>query len=250
MGKPTRCGRRALRTHSVAQGRQVRHVGDAQAIARRNLLCRRKAGRQAYRRAGQGTLHPRPSAPPLESWRRSRCAKRRDPAPDTGLTEVTRLSGAGKNDEALKLVDTRIGRGERTAPILAMRGQLLSRLGQTKDADAAFDQALATDRRDPAALLGKAQMLVDAERLEDSLIFCRRLARASASRFARSLSQARAGPVRPGRPHRRDIRRDYRCRQGAGGFRCPVYPRDPLPRSGQGRRGARRSPRHAQGQAR
>jgi tetratricopeptide (TPR) repeat protein len=94
---------------------------------------------------------------------------------DTSLGEISRLAVAGKNDDALKLVDTRIAGGEKGAPILAMRGQLLDRLGRDKEASAAYDQALATDRRDPTALLGKAQMLVDAGRLEDSLILYDRL---------------------------------------------------------------------------
>jgi tetratricopeptide (TPR) repeat protein/transglutaminase-like putative cysteine protease len=111
-----------------------------------------------------GSVTPDPKAP----------AAATDPA-DTSLGEISRLAVAGKNEDALKLVDTRIAGGEKGAPILAMRGQLLGRLSRTKEADAAYDQALATDRRDPTALLGKAQMLVDAGRLEDSLILYDRL---------------------------------------------------------------------------
>jgi len=94
---------------------------------------------------------------------------------DTSLTEINRLAVAGKNDDALKLVDSRIAGGDKGAAMLAMRGQLLIRLDRTKDADIAYDEALAADRREPTAILGKAQMLVDAGRLEDALILYDRI---------------------------------------------------------------------------
>ena len=97
------------------------------------------------------------------------------PPAATSLTEINRLAVAGKNDDALKLVDSRIAGGDKGAAMLAMRGQLLVRLDRTKDADIAYDEALAADRREPTAILGKAQMLVDAGRLEDALILYDRI---------------------------------------------------------------------------
>jgi tetratricopeptide (TPR) repeat protein len=98
-----------------------------------------------------------------------------DVAPDTGLTEITRLTVAGKNDEALKLIDTRIAGGDKTARTLAMRGQLLRNLGRTDAARDAYDQALAADRREPLAITGRAEMLLAAGRDEDALILYDRL---------------------------------------------------------------------------
>ncbi|HEX4695971.1 tetratricopeptide repeat protein [Sphingomonas sp.] len=98
-----------------------------------------------------------------------------DAAPDTGLAEVTRLALAGKNDEALKLLDTRIAGGDRTGKTLAMRGQVLRGLDRTDAASDAYDQALAADRREPLAITGKAEMLIAAGRDEDALILYDRL---------------------------------------------------------------------------
>ncbi len=98
-----------------------------------------------------------------------------EPPADTSLTEINRLAVAGKNDDALKLVEGRITGGDKGAAVLAMRGQLLGRLGRTKDAGNAYDESLAADRREPTAILGKAQMLVDAGRLEDALILYDRI---------------------------------------------------------------------------
>ncbi|MDH7973631.1 DUF3857 domain-containing protein [Sphingomonas sp. AR_OL41] len=98
-----------------------------------------------------------------------------EPATDASLTEINRLAVAGKNDDALKLIDRRITGGEHGAALLAMRGQVLVRLGRTRDAGIAFDESLAADRREPVAILGKAQMLVDAGRLEDALILYDRI---------------------------------------------------------------------------
>eukprot|EP01035_Chromulina_nebulosa_P004795 gene4795-6537_t len=56
-----------------------------------------------------------------------------EPAADASLTEINRLAVAGKNDDALKLIDRRITGGERGAALLAMRGQVLVRLGRTSD---------------------------------------------------------------------------------------------------------------------
>lgn len=98
-----------------------------------------------------------------------------EPAPDTGLTEITRLAVAGKNDEALKLIDTRIAGGDRAGKTLAIRGQLLRDLGRTDAAGNAYDQALAADRREPLAITGKAEMLLAADRIEDALILYDRL---------------------------------------------------------------------------
>ena len=98
-----------------------------------------------------------------------------DAAPDTGLGEITRLTVAGKNDEALKLLDARIAGGDKTGKTLAMRGQLLRNLDRTGPANDAYDQALAADRREPLAITGKAEMLVAADRIEDALILYDRL---------------------------------------------------------------------------
>ena len=98
-----------------------------------------------------------------------------DAAPDTGLTEITRLAVAGKNDDALKLVDARIAGGDKTGKMFAMRGQLLRGLGRTDAANNAYDQALAADRREPTAITGKAEMLLAAGRDEDALILYDRL---------------------------------------------------------------------------
>ncbi|WP_299427979.1 DUF3857 domain-containing protein [Sphingomonas bacterium] len=94
---------------------------------------------------------------------------------DTGLTEITRLTLAGKNDDALKLVDARIATGDKAARTLALRGQLLRKLDRTADAGNAYDEALALDRREPLAIIGKAEMLIDAGREEDALILYDRL---------------------------------------------------------------------------
>jgi tetratricopeptide (TPR) repeat protein/transglutaminase-like putative cysteine protease len=97
------------------------------------------------------------------------------PPADASLAEINRLAVAGKNDDALALIDRRITGGEKGAALLAMRGQVLVRLGRNKDADIAYDESLAADRREPTAILGKAQMLVDAGRLEDALILYDRI---------------------------------------------------------------------------
>lgn len=98
-----------------------------------------------------------------------------DTPADTSLGEVSRLALAGGNEDALKLLDGRIAGGEKGAAILAMRGELLDRLGRDDEANAAFDQALVADRREPTAILGKARMLVDAGRPEDALILYDRM---------------------------------------------------------------------------
>lgn len=102
-------------------------------------------------------------------------AKPGDPAPDTGLGEITRLTLAGENDDALKLLDARIAGGDKTAKAMAMRGQLLRNLDRTDAARDAYDKALAIDSREPLAITGKADMLVTAGREEDSLILYDRL---------------------------------------------------------------------------
>ena len=99
----------------------------------------------------------------------------REPPADISLTEINRLAVAGKNGDALKLVESRIAGGDKGAAMLAMRGQLLVRLGRTSDAGNAYDASLAADRREPTAILGKAQMLVDAGRPEDALILYDRI---------------------------------------------------------------------------
>lgn len=102
-------------------------------------------------------------------------AKPGDAAPDTGLSEITRLAVAGENDEALKLLDTRIAGGDKAARTLAMRGQVLRGLDREGAANDAYDQALAADRREPLAITGKAEMLLAAGRDEDALILYDRL---------------------------------------------------------------------------
>lgn len=102
-------------------------------------------------------------------------AKPGDAAPDTGLGEITRLAVAGKNDEALKLLDMRIAGGDKTARAMAMRGQLLRGLARTDAARDAYDKALAIDGREPLAITGKAEMLIAAGRDEDALILYDRL---------------------------------------------------------------------------
>lgn len=98
-----------------------------------------------------------------------------DVAPDTGLSEITRLAVAGKNDEALKLLDARIAAGDKTAKAMAMRGQLLRGLERTDAARDAYDRALAVDGREPLAITGKAEMLLAAGRDDDALILYDRL---------------------------------------------------------------------------
>ncbi|MGN6278332.1 MAG: hypothetical protein ACTHM8_06390, partial [Sphingomonas sp.] len=93
----------------------------------------------------------------------------------TGDAEINRLAMAGKNQDALKLVDRRIAAGEKAAGTFAMRGQLLRKLDRKDEASIAYDQALAADRRNPQAIIGKAEMLVDAGREEDALILYDRL---------------------------------------------------------------------------
>lgn len=94
---------------------------------------------------------------------------------DSGNAEITRLTLANKFDAALKLVDTRIAAGEKTARTLAMRGQLLARLGRDKEAGNAYDQALAIDRREATAIMGKAGLLTRANKLDDALALFDRL---------------------------------------------------------------------------
>lgn len=94
---------------------------------------------------------------------------------DSSDTEINRLALAGKNQDALSLVDRRIAAGEKGAATLAMRGLLLRKLDRKEEASIAYDRALATDRRNPQAIIGKAEMLVDAGRNEDALILYDRL---------------------------------------------------------------------------
>jgi tetratricopeptide (TPR) repeat protein len=94
---------------------------------------------------------------------------------DTGDAEINRLALAGKNQDALSLVDRRVAAGEKGAATLAMRGLLLRKLDRKEEASIAYDRALATDRRNPQAIIGKAEMLVEAGRNEDALILYDRL---------------------------------------------------------------------------
>lgn len=94
---------------------------------------------------------------------------------DSGDSEINRLTLAGKSQDALKLVDRRIANGDKAAGTFAMRGQLLRKLDRKDEASIAYDQALAADRRNPQAIIGKAEMLVDADREEDALILYDRL---------------------------------------------------------------------------
>jgi len=94
---------------------------------------------------------------------------------DAELKQVAQFWAAGKNDEALKLFDARIARGDKSAQALAGRGQSLLRLGRADDASAAFDQALAVDSRFPMAIVGKATVLRQQRRFDDALILYDRL---------------------------------------------------------------------------
>lgn len=94
---------------------------------------------------------------------------------DLSDAEINRLTLAGKNQDALSLVDRRIATGEKGAASLAMRGMLLRKLDRKQEASIAYDRALATDRRNPQAIIGKAEMLVEAGRNEDALILYDRL---------------------------------------------------------------------------
>jgi tetratricopeptide (TPR) repeat protein len=93
----------------------------------------------------------------------------------TGDADINRLALAGKNQDALDLVDRRLSAGDKTAGTFAMRGQLLRKLDRKDEASIAYDQALAADRRNPQAIIGKAEMLIDADREEDALILYDRL---------------------------------------------------------------------------
>jgi tetratricopeptide (TPR) repeat protein len=94
---------------------------------------------------------------------------------DAELKQISQFWTAGKNDEALKLLDARIARGDKSAQVLAGRGQSLLRLGRTDDASAAFDQALAVDSRFPMAIIGKAEVLQLQGRFDDALILYDRM---------------------------------------------------------------------------
>jgi len=94
---------------------------------------------------------------------------------DAELKQVSQLWAAGKNDEALKLLDARIAQGDKSVQVLAGRGQALLRLGRTDDASAAFDQALAVDSRYPMAIIGKAVVLRQQGRFDDALILYDRM---------------------------------------------------------------------------
>jgi tetratricopeptide (TPR) repeat protein/transglutaminase-like putative cysteine protease len=94
---------------------------------------------------------------------------------DVELKQVSQFWAAGNNDEALKLLDARIARGDKSVQVLAGRGQSLMRLGRTDDASAAFDQALAVDSRFPMAIIGKAVVLRQQGRVDDALILYDRM---------------------------------------------------------------------------
>jgi tetratricopeptide (TPR) repeat protein len=94
---------------------------------------------------------------------------------DADLKQVFQLWMAGKNDEALKLVDGRIARGDKSVQMLAARGQSLMLLNRVDEASSAFDQVLASDSRFPMAIIGKAQVLERQGRFDDALILYDRM---------------------------------------------------------------------------
>jgi tetratricopeptide (TPR) repeat protein/transglutaminase-like putative cysteine protease len=93
----------------------------------------------------------------------------------TVLVQVSQAWAAGKNDEALKLLDARIAGGDKSVQVLAGRGYTLTRLGRFDEASTAFDQALAVDSRFPMAIVGKAEVLQQKGRFDDALILYDRL---------------------------------------------------------------------------
>jgi tetratricopeptide (TPR) repeat protein/transglutaminase-like putative cysteine protease len=96
-------------------------------------------------------------------------------APDASLAEVTRLSVAGDDAAALKVIDGLIAKGDKAGKTLSLRAQLLRRLGRTDEASMSYDQALAANRREPLAIIGKAEILIEDGREDDALILLDRL---------------------------------------------------------------------------
>ena len=95
--------------------------------------------------------------------------------PDAELKEAFRLSAAGQDDDALKLLDARFARGQKDALGLASRGWILRKMKRSAEASAALDQALAMNSRLPFAIVTKAEMLADDGRYDDALILYDRL---------------------------------------------------------------------------
>jgi len=94
---------------------------------------------------------------------------------EADLRQVAQFWSTGKSDEALKLIDGRIARGDKSVQMLAGRGQSLMLLDRMDEASSAFDQALASDSRFPMAILGKAQVLQRQGRFDDALILYDRM---------------------------------------------------------------------------
>lgn len=90
------------------------------------------------------------------------------------LQGVYDLTQAKQFDAALTALDKVMPTPETTAGLAALRGLILYALGRLPEASAAFDQGLATDPNNLAALSGKADLLLQQKRPGDALILADR----------------------------------------------------------------------------